>query len=90
VSRNGHLDALLGPELVAAIEQLVDERVARAVAGLRTPSPVPPWLPVARAAELLGCSEDAVRMRIRRGRLVARRQGRRVYVSRRSVVELDK
>jgi excisionase family DNA binding protein len=84
------LDALLGPELVAAIEQLVDERVARAVAELRVPPPPSPWLTVAQAADLLGCSEDAVRMRIKRGRLTACRQGRRVYVSRRSVVELDK
>lgn len=88
--RDGHLDALLGPELVTAIEQLVDERVAQAVAELRAPPPASPWLTVAQAAELLGCSADAVRMRIRRGRLAARRQGRRVYVARASVVELDK
>jgi excisionase family DNA binding protein len=84
------LDAFLGPRLVAAIEQLVDERVARAVAELRVPPPPSPWLTVAQAADLLGCSPDAVRMRIRRGRLAARRQGRRVYVARLSVVELDK
>lgn len=90
MSKNGNLDALLGPELVAVIEQLVDERVARAVAELRVPAPPSPWLTVAQAADLLGCSEDALRMRIRRGRLASRRQGRRLYVSRRSVVELDK
>jgi hypothetical protein len=90
VSRTGQLDALLGPDLVAAIEQLVDERVARAMAQLRVPPPPSPWLTVAQAADLLGCSPAAVRMRINRGRLVVRRHGRRLYVSRRSVVELDK
>jgi excisionase family DNA binding protein len=82
------LDALLGPELVAAIEQLVDERVARAVAGLKVPAPLSPWVTVGQAADLLGCSEAAVYQRIRRGRLTTRRQGRRVYVSRASVVDL--
>ena len=53
MSRSDNLDALLGPELVAAIEQLVDERVARAVAELRAPAPVPAWLTVAQAADLL-------------------------------------
>lgn len=84
------LATLLGPELVTAIERLVDERVARAVAELRTPEPASPWLTVAQTADWLGCSEDAVRMRIRRGRLSAGRQGRRLYVSRASVVELDR
>jgi hypothetical protein len=84
------LDALLGPELVAAIERLVDERVALAVAELRAPAPASPWLTVAQAGALLGCSPAAVRMRARRGRLVTSRQGRRVYVARASVVELDK
>jgi excisionase family DNA binding protein len=85
-----NLDAFLGPELVAAIEQFVDERVARAVAGIQVPAPPARWLTVAQAADLLGCTPDAVRMRIRRGRLDARRQGRRVYVARASVVELGK
>jgi excisionase family DNA binding protein len=37
------------------------------------------------AAERLGCTPDAVRMRVKRGRLDHRRQGRRVYVSAMSV-----
>jgi Helix-turn-helix domain len=82
------LDAFLGSELVAAIERLVDERVARAVAELRAPAPLSPWLTVAQTANLLDCSEAAVRQRIRRGRLVTGRQGRRVYVARSSVVQL--
>ena len=75
---NGHLSALLGPELIAAIEPLVDERVALAVAELRVPAPLSPWVTVPQAADLLGCSSDAVRMRIKRGRLTASMQGRRV------------
>jgi excisionase family DNA binding protein len=82
------LDAFLGPELGAAIEQFVDERVALVVAELQAPAPASPWLTVPQVAALLGCSPEAVRMRIRRGRLVTRRQGRRVYVARSSVVEL--
>jgi excisionase family DNA binding protein len=83
------LGSIFGPTLVAAIERLVDERLAEALAQ-REPTPAAsPWLTVEQAAVLLGCSQDAVRMRINRGRLQARRQGRRVYVSRRSVVELD-
>jgi excisionase family DNA binding protein len=80
------LAALLGPELVAAIERLVDERVALAVTQSRVPAYPKPWLTVGEAAVLLGCSREAVYQRIRRGRLTTRRQGRRVYVQRTSVV----
>jgi excisionase family DNA binding protein len=45
----------------------------------------PLWLTLDQAAQRLDCSTDAVRMRVKRGRLVARHQGRRVYVSRQSV-----
>ncbi len=47
-----------------------------------------PWLTVAEAAERLGCSADAIRMRCSRGRLEHRRQGRRLYVSADSVDRL--
>jgi excisionase family DNA binding protein len=77
VTGNGNLDELLGPELITAITRLVDERVARAVAELGVPAPPSSWLTVPQAAELLGCSEDAVRMRIQRGRLTVSTQGRR-------------
>ena len=46
------------------------------------------WLTLAQAADRLGCSPDAVRMRVKRGRLDHRRQGRRLYVSAASVDEL--
>jgi excisionase family DNA binding protein len=43
------------------------------------------WYTLAEAGARLGCSRDAVRMRAKRGRLEARRMGRNVYVSARSV-----
>jgi excisionase family DNA binding protein len=79
------LAAIFGPELVEALEQLVDRRVAAALAALPTPDAAAPWLTLEQAAERLGCSTDAVRMRVKRGRLEPRRQGRRLYVSRESV-----
>jgi excisionase family DNA binding protein len=48
----------------------------------------PEWISMAEAARRLECSVDAVRMRVKRGRLEARRQGRRVYVSAASVERL--
>lgn len=77
----------LSPDLVAAIEALVDERVAAGLAA-RASSDGPEWLTLDAAASQLGCSRDAVRMRARRGRLELGRQGRSVYVSARSVREL--
>jgi excisionase family DNA binding protein len=80
------LEQALAPELVAALERLVDERVAAAVAELEVASyGGRRWLTLSEAGERLGCSPDAVRMRVKRGRLEARRQGSRVYVSAASV-----
>ena len=47
-----------------------------------------PWLTLDQEADRLACSVDAVRMRVKRGRLEARHHGRRVYVSRSSVDEI--
>jgi excisionase family DNA binding protein len=83
------LEAVLAPEVVRALEQLVAETVraelaehAAAENGGRK------WLTLGEAAERLGCSPDAVRMRVKRGRLEHRRQGSRVYVAATSVDEL--
>jgi excisionase family DNA binding protein len=87
VTARERLGLALSPELLAALEDLVDERVAEAFAssarsdGLR-------WLTVEQAAERLSCSSDAVRMRVKRGRLEHRRQGRRLYVSAEAVDRL--
>jgi excisionase family DNA binding protein len=71
---------LLVAELVEPLERRLSEveRQLAADAARR-------WLTLEEAGERLGCSADAVRMRLKRGRLEARRQGRRVYVSAASV-----
>jgi excisionase family DNA binding protein len=75
-------------ELVEAIAEraaaIVLERLQREVGdenGVR-------WLTLEQAAARLGCSPDAVRMRVKRKRLEGRRQGRRLYVSAASVDDL--
>ena len=70
------------------LEALVQARVEQSLAE-REPHPRA-WLTLAEAAEQLGCTPDAVRMRINRGRLEHRRHGRRVYVSAASVDRLDR
>lgn len=70
------------------IEALVEARVQQALAGREQPRRV--WLTLAEAADRLGCTPDAVRMRINRGRLDSRRHGRRVYVSAASIDRLGR
>ena len=129
MSPRDRLVTALAPELVAALEELVAERVLSELARLETSDPQ--WLTleqadghwrvtaksslvvqtarhaedpavlaatdsahratiwwVEQAAERLGCSRDAVRMRANRGRLETRNHGRRVYVSAASVASL--
>ena len=77
------LRALFAPELVDAIERLVDERVSEALARDR-PTPKR-WLSVAEAGEYLGCSAKAVYARIDRRRIpseAVRRIGRTVTIDR--------
>jgi excisionase family DNA binding protein len=73
----------LRPLVAELVEQELERRLAAAM-----PSPARKWLTVAAAAELLACSPDAVRMRVKRGRLEHRRQGRRLYVAADSVDRL--
>jgi excisionase family DNA binding protein len=87
LSPRNRLAAVLAPDLVDALEELVAERVAAELAARPDPS-ASTWLTLDQAAERLGCSRDAVRMRATRGRLETRRHGRRLYVSAASVVEL--
>jgi excisionase family DNA binding protein len=70
--------------LVDLIRAIVRDELAKVVSATRGESPRK-WLTVAEAATRLGCSRDAIRMRVRRGRLEAKRQGRTVYVSSDSV-----
>jgi excisionase family DNA binding protein len=62
------------------VRQLVDEELASRLDELDRENG-PRWLTLKQAAQRLSCSPDAVRMRVRRGRLEHRYQGRRLYVS---------
>src|SRR3954454_3114063 len=73
--------AALSPELVMALEQLVADRVSVELETVAQSANGRKWLTLDEAGERLGVSAAAIRMRVRRGRLDARRQGRRVYVS---------
>ena len=70
------------------LEALVQARVEQALAEHEQRGRA--WLTLTEAAERLGCTPDAVRMRIKRGRLEYRRQGRRLYVSAASVEQLGR
>lgn len=80
----------LATELAAhpRFEALVQAHVERTLAEHEQPGRR--WLTLTEAAEQLGCTRDAVRMRIHRGRLDHRRQGRRLYVSAASVDHLGR
>jgi len=83
------LAAVLAPDMLDALDALVAERVADELARRdATRDNGPRWLTLEQAAERLGCTPAAVRMRASRGRLQTRRHGRRVYVSAASVDEL--
>ncbi len=74
---------LLAAKLAPLVADEVAARLASAPANGRRR-----WLTLDEAGERLGVSADAVRMRVRRGRLESRRQGRRLYVSADSVERL--
>jgi excisionase family DNA binding protein len=72
------------PRLEALVQARVEEALAEREHGGRA------WLTLTEAAQRLGCTPDAVRMRINRGRLEHRRHGRRLYVSAASVEQLGR
>ncbi|MFN8224747.1 MAG: hypothetical protein U0R50_16055 [Gaiellales bacterium] len=84
------LSEMFGPTIVEALERLVNERVAAALAELDGARADRTWLTLEEAGERLGCSAEAVRMRASRGRLESRRHGRRLYVSAVSVERLGR
>ena len=88
LSPRDRLAAVLSLDLLDALDALVAERVAAELAHLDARDDRPRWLTLEQAAERLGCSPAAVRMRASRGRLETRRHGRRLYVSASSVAEL--
>jgi Helix-turn-helix domain len=87
---NGHpsadllVDALrpLIAELLEPLERRLDDLERQLNGGERR------WITLEEAARRLDCSPNAVRMRVSRGRLEARHQGRRLYVSADSVDNL--
>ena len=70
------------------LEQIAQRAAAIVLGAQQVDNGRPPWLTLAQAAEQLDCSVDAVRMRVKRGRLESRRHGRRLYVSAESVKRL--
>ena len=82
------LELTVPAELVEAIAERAAAIVVERLAHERRDDDGARWLTLAQAAERLGCSPDAVRMRVKRGRLDHRRQGRRLYVAAASVDEL--
>ncbi len=84
------LSGVLAEALQLLIRELVDQALREHLAALEADRPARPWLTLAEAADRLGCSPDAVRMRARRGRLDTRHQGRRLYVSAASVEALGR
>ena len=86
MSAQSEFEQFFAPELVAILERFIDERIA--LANQLPAVAEPRWLTINQAAQRLGCSPDAVRMRARRGRLETRRHGRRLYISARSVDSL--
>ena len=75
------LRALFAPELVEALEQLVDERVAAALAD-RPAEPEPVWLSLSEAADVPASSPRTVARLREQGRLRVSHIGRRVLVNR--------
>ena len=82
------LEALVGPNHAGASLDAVPREQAAELAARPTASSEQEWLTLEQAGRRLGCSPDAVRMRVKRGRLRTRRPGRRVYVSAVSVSDL--
>ena len=73
---------LFAPELVQAMERLVDERVEAALACINA-SNGSPWLSVADAATYLGVSERTI------GRLLEHGHIRSAYIGRRRLLHRD-
>jgi excisionase family DNA binding protein len=75
------LERHFAPEVLAALDAYVQELVEERLAEAEPHDDGRRWYRLEEAADLLGCSYDAIRMRVARGRLTTRRQGRTVYVS---------
>jgi ABC-type sulfate transport system substrate-binding protein len=75
------LELLLSPQALEVLDEHVRRVVAEAVRDeLARQAPARRWLTLDEAAREYGCSTDAMRMRVKRGSIESRRQGRRLYV----------
>ena len=92
VSVRERVAPLLGEQVLELVDAFVREvaietmrtELARTTVDVRRRE----WYTVKEAAQRLGVSEDAVRMRARRNRLASRHQGRTLYIAARSVDDI--
>jgi len=85
---SGRFEFTASDELIETVAERAAAIVLERLERDRSPENGARWLTLAQAGERLGCSPDAVRMRVKRGRLEHRRQGRRLYVAASSVDDL--
>ena len=78
------LDRLLGPDLVSAIETLIYDRVATALAAHpgSQPAPASPYLTVVEAADYLRCHRQRIDDLLSQHRLTRIKDGSRTLVRR--------
>ena len=74
------LVAALSPELRAALEERIREIAVDVVRDEIARQSHQRWVPLAEAAKRYGCTPAALRMRIKRGSVESRRQGRLLFV----------
>ena len=72
-------------DLAQALLPLIDARVDERIAAVLQQQRQREWVTLAEAAKALDLSPAATRMRVKRGRLEGRTDGRRVYVKAASV-----
>lgn len=82
--------AVLAPELVEAIDQLVEERVREQLDSTGTASTSSPWLALEEAASYLRVSPRTLERRIAKGRIRSTTIGRRRLLHRDDLDELAK
>ena len=74
--------AALSPDIVAALEELVDERVRERLEGQSKILDSSPWLSIDEAADYLGVSPRTLERRIASGRIRSSEIGRRRLLNR--------
>jgi excisionase family DNA binding protein len=77
VTARDRLAAVLAPEVLGALEELVDDRVRAEVAAATASVGEAPWLSMKAAAERVGLSERSLERAIAAGRLRSSTVGRR-------------